>query len=91
MLLGSLTQLARSCRLLGILEFITGVEKIFDLRVLPDIRRGEILASHQWIEQPSIVTMKGGMWENREWGDEEQDAASEEANSDQPELLVSED
>jgi uncharacterized protein (TIGR03032 family) len=50
---------------LGILEFITGVEEIFDLQVLPNIRRGEILAPHQWFEQPSVVTMKGGMWEAR--------------------------
>jgi uncharacterized protein (TIGR03032 family) len=54
---------ASSARLLGILEFITGVEEIFDVQVLPDIRRGEILAPHQWFDQPSIVTMKGGMWE----------------------------
>ena len=35
---------AGSGRRLGILEFITGVEEIFDVQVLPDIRRGEILA-----------------------------------------------
>jgi len=63
---------AKSGRLLGILEFITGVEEIFDLQVLPDIRRGEILAPHQWFEQPSIVTMKGGMWEPKGWDEEEQ-------------------
>jgi uncharacterized protein (TIGR03032 family) len=56
---------ANSGRLLGILEFITGVHEIFDVQVLPDVRRGEILAPHQWFEQPSIVTMKGGMWERR--------------------------
>jgi len=55
----------RSGNILGILEFITGVEEIFDLQVLPNIRRGEILAPHQWFEQPSVVTMKGGMWEAR--------------------------
>jgi hypothetical protein len=33
--------------------------------VLPNIRRGEILAPHQWFQQPSVVTMKGGMWEAR--------------------------
>lgn len=55
---------ARSGRILGILEFITGTDEIFDLQVLPDIRRGEILAPHQWFEQPSIVTMQGGMWEH---------------------------
>jgi hypothetical protein len=49
---------AKSGRLLGILEFITGVEEIFDLQVLPDIRRGEILAPRQWFEPPSIVTIK---------------------------------
>jgi uncharacterized protein (TIGR03032 family) len=59
-----------SGRLLGILEFITGVEEIFDVQVLPDIRRGEILAPYQWFEQPSIVTMKGGMWETRVAGEE---------------------
>jgi hypothetical protein len=48
---------ARSGRLPRILEFITGVVEIFDVQVLPDIRRGEIL-----VEQPSIVTMKDGMW-----------------------------
>lgn len=56
---------AGSGRVLGILEFITGTDEIFDLQVLPNIRRGEILAPHQWFEQPSIVTMKGGMWEAR--------------------------
>ena len=39
----------------------------FELRhaQLPNIRRGEILAPHQWFEQPSIVTIKGGIWEAR--------------------------
>jgi hypothetical protein len=55
----------KSGNVLSILEFITGVEEIFDLQVLPNIRRGEILAPHQWFEQPSVVTMKGGMWEAR--------------------------
>ncbi len=72
---------AKSGRLLGILEFITGVEEIFDLQVLPDIRRGEILAPHQWFEQPSIVTMHGGMWEAKGW-DEEQDTDTPDNESD---------
>jgi hypothetical protein len=55
----------RSGNVLGILEFITGTDEIFDLQVLPNIRRGEILAPHQWFKQPSIVTVKGGMWESR--------------------------
>lgn len=52
-------------RVLGVLEFLNGVEEIFDLQVLPDVRRGEIRAPHQWFEMPSIVTMEGGMWERR--------------------------
>jgi uncharacterized protein (TIGR03032 family) len=72
---------AGSGRVLGILEFITGVEEIFDVQVLPDIRRGEILAPHQWFEQPSIVTMKGGMWEQRSIETESGDDAAEALNS----------
>jgi uncharacterized protein (TIGR03032 family) len=56
---------ANSGRALGILGFITGTDEIFDLQVLPNIRRGEILAPRRWFEQPSIVTMKAGMWEAR--------------------------
>ncbi len=55
---------AASGRLLGILEFITGVDEIFDLHVLPGVRRGEILSPQQWFERPSIATMKGAFWEN---------------------------
>jgi len=40
----------KSGRVLGILEFITGVEEIFDVQVLPDIRRGEILGTYQWFD-----------------------------------------
>jgi uncharacterized protein (TIGR03032 family) len=72
---------AASGRVLGILEFITGVEEIFDVQVLPDIRRGEILAPHQWFEQPSIVTMKGGMWEQRFTGTDGGDDAAGTPNS----------
>jgi uncharacterized protein (TIGR03032 family) len=39
-------------RLLGILEFTSGVEEIFDVQVLLDIRRGEILAPHQCSSSP---------------------------------------
>ncbi len=42
-----------------------GVDEIFDDRCCRISRRGEILAPYQWFEQPSIVTMKGGMWETR--------------------------
>lgn len=54
-----------SGRILGILEFVSGVEEIFDLQVLPDIRRGKIQAPQEWFERPSIVTIKGSMWEDR--------------------------
>ncbi len=74
---------AKSGRLLGILEFITGVEEIFDLQVLPDIRRGEILAPHQWFEQPSIVTMHGGMWEAKGWDEEDQGGGEADADEGQ--------
>ncbi len=59
--------------MLGILEFITGTDEISGLQVLPDIRRGEILSPHQRFEQPSRVTMKGGMWERR--AEDEEDGA----------------
>ncbi len=56
---------ARSGRVLGILEFVTGVEEVFDLQVLPDVQRGEIVDPHAWFAQPSIVTVKGSMWDQR--------------------------
>jgi uncharacterized protein (TIGR03032 family) len=54
---------AGSGELLGILEFYNGVEEIFDVQVLPDILRAEILNPRQWSETPSITTMKGGFWQ----------------------------
>jgi uncharacterized protein (TIGR03032 family) len=67
---------AASGRVLGILEFITGVEEIFDLHVLPDILRGEILSPQQWFDQPSIATMKGAFWERERPEDSEEDVAT---------------
>ncbi|CAB3643661.1 hypothetical protein LMG24238_00512 [Paraburkholderia sediminicola] len=55
-----------SGQVLGILEFYNGVEEIFDVQVLPNVRRAEILAPHQWFETPSIETVHGGMWELRD-------------------------
>lgn len=52
-----------SGRILGVLEFQTGTDEIFDLQVLPNVRCGEILAPEQWFRRPSIMTIKGGFWE----------------------------
>ena len=54
---------AATGEVLGILHFYNGVEEVFDVQVIPDVKRGEILGPQQWFESPSIVTMKGGMWD----------------------------
>jgi uncharacterized protein (TIGR03032 family) len=48
---------------LGILHFFNGVEEVFDVQVIPNVRRAEILAPEQWYRTSSVVTMEGGMWE----------------------------
>jgi uncharacterized protein (TIGR03032 family) len=58
---------------LGILHFYNGVDEVFDVHVLPDVRRAEILAPEQWFRMPSVVTMQGGMWERHEQEGEEED------------------
>jgi len=55
----------RSGEVLGILHFYNGVDEVFDVQVMPGIRRAEILSPHQWSETPSIATMKGGFWQTR--------------------------
>ncbi|WCM25946.1 TIGR03032 family protein [Sphingomonas sp. QA11] len=55
----------RSGRILGVLEFQTGTDEIFDLQLLPDVRRAEILAPELWARQPSFMTIKGGFWERK--------------------------
>ncbi|MGF6304863.1 MULTISPECIES: TIGR03032 family protein [Paraburkholderia] len=62
---------AKSGQVLGILEFYNGVEEIFDVQVLPNILRAEILSPRQWFDTPSIVTMKGGFWQTRPSEDDE--------------------
>jgi hypothetical protein len=49
---------ASSGRRLGILEFITGAEEIFDVLVLPDICCGEILTPCRRFGQHFMVNMK---------------------------------
>lgn len=56
---------AHSGELLGIMEFYNGVHEIFDVQVLPNIQRAEIVGPQKWFEKPSIVTMKGGFWQTR--------------------------
>jgi uncharacterized protein (TIGR03032 family) len=56
---------AQSGRVLGILEFYNGVDEIFDVQVMPNILRAEILGPQKWFERPSVVTMKGGFWQTR--------------------------
>jgi len=55
----------RSGEVLGILHFYNGVDEVFDVQVMPGIRRAEILSPQQWSETPSITTMKGGFWQTR--------------------------
>jgi len=62
---------ANSGAVLGILQFFNGVDEIFDVQVLPNVRRAEILSAHQWAETPSIVTMQGGFWQTRPREDDE--------------------
>ncbi|KFL53745.1 hypothetical protein JM78_09435 [Burkholderia pyrrocinia] len=62
---------ANSGDVLGILQFFNGVDEIFDVQVLPNVRRAEILSPHQWAETPSIVTMQGGFWQTRPREDDE--------------------
>lgn len=70
----------QSGRILGVLEFKTGTDEIFDLQVLPAIRRAQILAPGQWAGQPSFMTVKGGFWERKlgpSGNPEEEDAPAE--------------
>jgi uncharacterized protein (TIGR03032 family) len=56
---------ARTGEVLGTLQFENGVDEVFDVQVMPNILRGEILSPRQWAETPSIATMKGGFWQQR--------------------------
>lgn len=56
---------AQSGRILGVLEFQSDTDEIFDLQVLPNVRRGEVLAPEIWAAQPSIMTPNGGFWERK--------------------------
>ncbi|WP_241014646.1 TIGR03032 family protein [Burkholderia sp. Ac-20379] len=62
---------AKSGALLGILEFFNGVDEVFDIQVMPGVRRAEILGAEQWLATPSIVTMHGGFWQTQPREDDE--------------------
>lgn len=67
---------AHSGTVLGILEFYNGVDEIFDVQVLPNILKAEILNPRQWAETPSIATMKGGFWQTRPSEEDEEQGES---------------
>ncbi|CAM2152396.1 TIGR03032 family protein [Pararobbsia alpina] len=54
---------AQNGEILGIMHFHTGVREVFDVQVIPNVRRAEILAFEQWAETPSINTMDAGQWD----------------------------
>ncbi|WP_323120580.1 TIGR03032 family protein [Burkholderia alba] len=56
---------AASGDVLGILQFYNGVEEVFDVQVMPNLLRAEILSPAEWSGTPSIVTVKGGFWQTR--------------------------
>ncbi|NIF73585.1 TIGR03032 family protein [Burkholderia sp. Ap-962] len=62
---------AASGEVLGILQFFNGVDEVFDIHVLPNVRRAEILSPQQWLDTPSITTMQGGFWQRRPREDDE--------------------
>lgn len=70
---------ARSGEVLGILQFYNGVEEVFDVQVLPDILRAEILNPRQWAETPSITTMKGGFWQTQPREKDEDDVRADQS------------
>ncbi len=72
---------AQTGKVLGILEFYNGVDEIFDVQVLPNILRAEILNPRQWAETPSIATMKGGFWQVKP--SEEDEEAARKAENDE--------
>ncbi|NYH20412.1 TIGR03032 family protein [Paraburkholderia bryophila] len=65
---------SRSGEVLGIMEFFNGVDEVFDVQVLPNILRAEILSPREWAETPSIATMKGGFWQTRPREEDESQA-----------------
>ncbi|HEY1611623.1 MAG TPA: TIGR03032 family protein [Paraburkholderia sp.] len=72
---------ARTGEVLGILHFYNGVDEVFDVQVLPNILRAEILNPRQWSETPSITTMRGGFWQTKPTEQDEEDARAGQSGS----------
>ncbi|MEI9993009.1 MAG: TIGR03032 family protein [Rhizomicrobium sp.] len=53
---------AASFRLLGTLEIRTGIHEIYDLQLLPGVRRADIRNSDQWREQQAIELPDSAFW-----------------------------
>jgi uncharacterized protein (TIGR03032 family) len=66
-----------SGEVLGILHFYNGVDEVFDVQVMPNILRAEIVNPRDWSEAPSIVTMKGGFWQTRPREEDEPASAAD--------------
>ncbi|MGG1948133.1 TIGR03032 family protein [Trinickia sp. NRRL B-1857] len=67
---------AGSGEVLGILQFYNGVHEVFDVQVLPNVLRAEILSPGEWRETPSIATMTSGFWQTRPREEDEDAGAS---------------
>jgi uncharacterized protein (TIGR03032 family) len=50
---------------LGTLEFLNGVEEVYDVHVMPNILRPEIRDPTKWFELPSVEMPTGGFWLQR--------------------------
>ena len=48
--------------ILASIEFLTVIEEVYDVQVMPDILRPEIRDPIKWFETMSIVTPNGGFW-----------------------------
>ncbi|WGS48373.1 TIGR03032 family protein [Paraburkholderia sp. D15] len=70
-----------SGEVLGILEFYNGVDEVFDVQVLPDVLRAEIVNPREWSDTPSIATMKGGFWQTRPREEDEDQARQRRASA----------
>jgi uncharacterized protein (TIGR03032 family) len=51
-----------SGEILGSVEFLSVVEEVYDVQVMPDMLRPEIRDPIKWFETMSIVTPNGGFW-----------------------------
>ncbi|WDD91352.1 TIGR03032 family protein [Burkholderia sp. FERM BP-3421] len=64
----------RNGEVLGTLQFHNGISEVFDVQVIPGVRRAEILSPMEWMRTTSVVTMQGGMWDLDDADDENGEA-----------------